>query len=100
MLNEITDADYFSTISSTPQAIVMFWADWCHHCKGMKASVLPQLAEEMPVYICDIESNPVISDKLQLFALPTFVIYRQGEEYKRIAGTHTYEQLKSQCLDG
>lgn len=70
-------------------ALVEFYATWCPHCRRMMPVVddLRQLfAGKANVYQFDIDENQKIADRLGVQSVPTFIVYKAGEEMWRGSG--------------
>ncbi|NJM96347.1 MAG: thioredoxin [Phormidesmis sp. RL_2_1] len=76
--------------------LVDFYADWCGPCQ-MMAKILTQVGAEMKgevkVVKIDTEKYPQIASQHQIHALPTLILFDQGQPIDRIEGVLTAEQL-------
>ncbi|MEM1165947.1 MAG: thioredoxin [Planctomycetota bacterium] len=74
--------------SSTP-VLVDFWAEWCMPCK-MLAPTIDEIAGEfgdkVKVGKLDIDSNQSTSINFQITAIPTVLIFKDGEVKKKFVG--------------
>ena len=67
-------------------------ADWCGPCKRMEATtwtdeaVLAWLAEHALAVQVDVDRQPRLAKDLRIGAMPTMIIFRDGEEVDRIVG--------------
>ncbi len=78
--------------------MVEFYATWCPHCKRMAPIVddLKALFEgRVSIYQFDIDQNEQLANELEVESIPTFIIYRQGEEMWRTSGELPAETLSS-----
>lgn len=69
--------------------MVEFYATWCPHCRRMAPVVddLKMLFEgRATVYQFDIDRNGGLADELGAKSVPTFIVYRNGEEKWRTVG--------------
>ncbi|XP_059453966.1 thioredoxin Y1, chloroplastic [Corylus avellana] len=82
--------------NSDKPVLVDFYATWCGPCQFM-APVLnevgSQLKDKIQVVKIDTEKYPSIADKYRIEALPTFIIFKDGEPYDRFEGALTADQL-------
>ncbi len=82
--------------SSEQPVLVDFYADWCGPCQ-MMAKILVQVGAEMKgevqVVKIDTEKYPQIASQHSIHALPTLVLFRQGQPVDRIEGVLTADQL-------
>jgi thioredoxin len=84
--------------SSEQPVLVDFYADWCGPCQ-MMAKILVQVGADMKgevkVVKIDTEKYPQIASEHRIHALPTLVLFNQGQAIDRIEGVLTAEQLTS-----
>ncbi len=76
--------------------LVDFWAPWCGPCR-MLAPVLDQLAEEMNgqavIGKLNIDQNEEAAIRMGISAVPTMIIFKDGQEVERITGVRPRPQL-------
>lgn len=78
-----------SLLNDTGTILVEFYATWCPHCRRMAPVVddLKMLLEgRATVYQFDIDRNGGLADELGAKSVPTFIVYRNGEEKWRTVG--------------
>jgi thioredoxin 1 len=86
----VTDATFAEQVlgSATP-VLVKFEADWCGPCKAMKPMV-DELANEysgrLTVATVDIEENQQTVYRLGVRAVPTVVLFKNGEVFAQKVG--------------
>lgn len=82
--------------------LVDFYADWCGPCQ-MMAKILVQVGAEMKgevkVVKIDTEKYPAIASQHNIHALPTLVLFKQGQPVDRIEGVQTADQLVARVRD-
>ena len=87
-----------SVLGADKPVLVDFWATWCGPCLQM-APAVSQLADEYKdraiVAKVDVDKNPDISNKYDISAIPTFIVFNQGEEVMRYTGSTTIKGLRS-----
>lgn len=69
--------------------LVEFYASWCPHCRRMMPvvdDVKALLDGRANVYQFDIDENGALAEKLNVTSVPTFIVYRDGEEQWRSSG--------------
>ena len=94
---KVTDQSMEKTIKGTDVPVVVdFYADWCQPCK-MMAPMLDQLASDMQgellVAKLDTDSNPTMSVHYGIRGIPTLIVFREGQEWKRQTGVVPPQKL-------
>ncbi|TKY51406.1 Thioredoxin Y1 [Spatholobus suberectus] len=82
--------------NSEKPVLVDFYATWCGPCQFMVPilnEVSTRLKDKVQVVKIDTEKYPSIADKYRIEALPTFIMFKDGEPYDRFEGALTADQL-------
>ncbi len=87
---EFTDANFEQeVINSDVPVLVDFWAEWCMPCK-MLAPTVEELAQDysgkLKVGKVDTDSNREISLAQGISAIPTLILFKDGQVVKRLVG--------------
>jgi len=86
--------------SKTP-VIVDFWANWCPPCR-MMGPIFEELSNEkayagkLKFAKLDTEEASEIAGKYEIMSIPSFVLFKDGEEKTRIVGAMPKEDFKKQ----
>ena len=89
---------YSQLIHSAPAVLVEFYASWCPHCHRMMpivAEIRELLAGSLKVEQFDIDENSDLAAQEGADSVPTFILYRDGEEVWRQTGEMSAETLLS-----
>lgn len=76
--------------------LVDFYATWCGPCQMMAPileQVNAQLKGKLKVVKIDTDRYPQLASQYQIQALPTLVLFKQGQLIERIEGVQQAEQL-------
>jgi thioredoxin 1 len=86
---QLTDASFQQTVASSSLLLVDFWAPWCGPCK-MIGPVIEEIAEELAgkvtVAKVNVDDCPSIAAEHRISAIPTIMIFRNGELVDRTTG--------------
>ena len=76
-------------IQSPIPVLVDFYAEWCGPCKMMKPRLL-DVAERMSgkakVIEIDIDKEKELAERYRIQSVPTFIIFKNGEQLWRQSG--------------
>lgn len=76
--------------------LVDFYATWCGPCQ-MMAPILEQvganLRDRLQIVKIDTDKYPNLASKYQIEALPTLVLFKDGQPAERIEGVLQAQQL-------
>lgn len=82
--------------SSEVPVLVDFYATWCGPCQ-MMAPILEQvganLRDRLQIVKIDTDKYPNIASKYEIEALPTLVLFKNGQPTERIEGVLQPQQL-------
>jgi thioredoxin 1 len=87
---ELTDGNFEEEVLSADKpALVDFWAEWCMPCK-MLAPTIEEIADDyagkIKVGKVDTDNNRDISLKFGISAIPTVILFKDGEMVKKFVG--------------
>ena len=96
---EFTDADFDSDVLNSSQPVhVDFWATWCGPCRQI-APLIDELAVKyegkVKVGKVDIDQNQDLAEKYGINAIPTLLLFKDGEIIERFQGVPPRVKLES-----
>ena len=87
---ELDEAGFDKFISRTSLPVLAdFWAPWCGPCRAMAPHferAAAQLKGRVQLVKVNTEVSPALAARMQIRAIPTLVLYRDGTEIKRASG--------------
>jgi thioredoxin 1 len=98
-VKEFTDGNFDAeVIKSSQPVLVDFWAEWCMPCKLLSPTI-DQIADEfagkVKVGKVDTDSNRNTAVKFGIAAIPTVILFKDGQVQKKFVGLKTKGEFVS-----
>lgn len=90
---QISMEEFKNSLSKSGKTLVDFGATWCPPCKKMAPIVDELKAEGKPIVNIDGGVQKSICKELSISMFPTFIVFENGKELKRVQGLATKEEL-------
>lgn len=91
------DGKSFDEAIASGVTLVDFWATWCGPCR-MQAPILDAFEAEMGDLVrvgkVDVDEQPAIAARFNIFSIPTIIAFRDGKEFARTVGVTDVGGLK------
>jgi thioredoxin 1 len=98
-VTEFTDQNFEQEVlNSTQPVLVDFWAEWCMPCR-MLAPTIDKIATEyagkVKVGKVDTDANREISIKYGISAIPTVILFKNGQVAQKFVGLRQERDFKA-----
>ena len=85
----VTDAEWQDEVLGSDQPVLVdFWAEWCGPCR-MVGPIVDEIASEqegLKVLKLNVDENPNAARQYGVMSIPTLLVFKDGEQAKRIVG--------------
>lgn len=100
---QVNDQDFDELVLKASEPVMVdFFAAWCGPCQ-MASPVLEELAKEYEgkakIVKLDVDQSGATAQKYGVMSIPTVVVFKGGQEAKRMVGFPGREGYK-QLIDG
>lgn len=97
-LLQLNDANFESTVRSTPRLVVDCWAPWCGPCR-MIAPTIEAMAKDYKGRVTfaklDTDEAPRTAMSLGIHSIPTIIYFKDGKQVERIVGARPRAELEA-----
>lgn len=89
-------SNFLEIINKPIPVLIDFYADWCGPCQVMSPvlkDVKSELGDKVAIIKINVDKNQALAQKMQVRGVPTFIIYRNGQQIWRQSGVISKEAL-------
>jgi thioredoxin 1 len=95
---EFNDSNFETEVLQSAQPVLVdFWAEWCMPCR-MLAPTIDKIAEayvgKVKVGKLDTDSNREVAMKYQISAIPTVILFKNGQVAQKFVGLKQEKEFK------
>ena len=96
-MTAITKANFESEVLKAEGPVLLdFWAEWCGPCR-IQSRILEESAEALSgakICKCNVDENAELAGQFDVQAIPTLLVFRNGEVVDRATGVRKEAELK------
>ena len=94
-MTELSTSNFDATVGSGI-ALVDFYAPWCQPCKVLSPKLEKLSGEYGNVAFgkVDIDQNPDLSERFGITALPTVIIFKEGQAKEKLFGNRSEDMYR------
>jgi thioredoxin 1 len=98
-LTDVTDANFQTEVLESGEPVLVdFWAPWCGPCRIVHP-ILEEMQNERDdfrIVSLNIDDNQQTAARLEVLSIPTLILFKDGQEAKRIIGARPKRSLEAE----
>jgi thioredoxin 1 len=98
-ITDVSDSNFQAEVLESDTAVLVdFWAPWCGPCRVV-APALEEINDErddVRVVKLNIDDNMQTAAQYQVLAIPTMILFRNGQEAARVQGAMPKSRIVQQ----
>jgi|GEM_PF-3469244 len=97
MFEKVHDWDFTRKVLNSQGLILLnFWTSWCDECQSVSkhlCEILSRAGNKVQIFKTDWDSQRKLSEKLNVYGVPTLLLFKKGKLIRRYSGVLTTEEL-------
>jgi thioredoxin 1 len=103
MANLVDDTNFDAEVLAASEPVLVdFWAEWCQPCKAMDPildDLSRELAGKVKIVKLNVEENVGITTRYNVRAMPTMIVFKDGEPVDARVGSGQSRVQLTKWLD-
>lgn len=99
----VTDATFAAEVLASPRPVLVeFTAAWCPPCRMLEpvlAALAVEQRERFAIVSIDVDSNSGTQAAYGVLAMPTLMLFRDGEPVRTLVGARSKHRLMQELAD-
>ena len=100
-VQNVDEIHFQEFIKTHPFVVLDFWAEWCAPCRRVSV-VLEDLSKEFSGRVsfgkCNTDENRHLAMQFNITAIPSIMLFSQGQLVDRIIGAYPKEAIREKIL--
>ena len=96
-IGEVNDDNFEQMVLQSEKPVsVDFWANWCAPCRALAPTmeaVAEDWAERGRVVKLNVDANPRVTERYDVRAIPTLILFKNGAEIERLLGAASKSEI-------
>ena len=96
-MEEVTDETFADEVLASPVPVIVdFWAPWCRPCDAIEPHLraIAEARGDVRLVRMDVDVNLAVPARFAVLALPTVILFVDGEPRATVYGVHSQEHYE------
>ncbi len=96
-VQQVTDADFDTTVQAGKPVLVDFWAPWCGPCRiigPIVEELAPSYQGKAIIAKMNVDDNPGVAQRFGVTSIPTLMMFKDGKLVDRMVGAMPRGELQ------
>jgi thioredoxin 1 len=96
-VQDVNNSEFEVALENERPLFVDFWAPWCGPCRQVSPVVdeIARSREDVQFVKVNVDNNQELANRFEIKGIPTLIIFKGGQEIKRVVGAHGKQSIIS-----